>query len=151
MALTKQRQIFSDEYLADLNGTRAYKVAYPAVTKDSTAAAAANRLLKDEQVKAYIDEELERLKSARVADTQEILEHLTAAMRGEIKEEVVVVEGTGEGCSTAKVKEKQISEKDRLKAAELLGKRYSLFTDKVDLAGEMDLKVVVDYGDDEGS
>ena len=55
-------------------------------------------------------------------------------MRGEIKEEVVVTEGIGDSASEARIIEKQISAKDRLKAAELLGKRYSLFTEKLNVS-----------------
>lgn len=59
MALTKCRKIFADEYLIDLNGTRAYKAAYPNVKKDETAAAAAARLLKDVKVQEYIDKRMQ--------------------------------------------------------------------------------------------
>ena len=74
----------------------------------------------------------------------EVMEHLTAVMRGEVKEEVVVVEGAGEGYSEAKIIEKQIAERDRIKAAELLGKRYSMFTDKVDVNGVEGVVIVDD-------
>ena len=53
------------------------------------------------------------------------MQHLSAAVRGELNEDVVVVEGTGKGFSKAKVITKKIGEKDRLKAAELLLKRYA--------------------------
>jgi phage terminase small subunit len=56
-------------------------------------------------------------------------------MRGQSEAEVVVIEGTGDGCSEAKKMMKAPEEKERLKAAELLGKRYSLFSDKVNLEG----------------
>jgi phage terminase small subunit len=35
-----------------------------------------------------------------------------------------------------------------MKAAELLGKRYGLYTDKINEVVDMDLKITVDYGDD---
>ena len=73
--------------------------------------------------------------SELIADQNEVLRYLTAVMRGEETEEVVVVEGSGDGFSSARGVEKGIGAKDRIKAAELLGKRYSLFTDKVDLDG----------------
>ena len=144
MGLTNQQMLFITEYLIDMNATRAYKVAYPSVKKDSSAAAAAWRLLRVKKVEEYYNEQLEKIQSAKVADAQEVLEHLTAAMRGEIQEEVVVVEGSGEGCSDAKIVEKQVSEKDRLKAAELLGRRYSMFTDKVDVSGVEGVVIVND-------
>lgn len=142
MGMTEKQKRFADEYLIDLNGTRAYKVAYPNTKKDETAAANAARLIRNDKVKTYIDEQLEKIHNEKTADAQEVLEYLTAVMRNEQTEEVVVVEGTGDGCSEARVIKKDASIKDRVKAAELLGKRYSLFTDKMELAtGDIVLKI----------
>lgn len=142
MGMTEKQKRFADEYLIDLNGTRAYKVAYPSVKKDQVAATNAGRLLRNAEVKTYIDEQLEKMHNEKTADAQEVLEYLTAVMRNEQTEEVVVVEGTGDGCSEARTMEKDTSIKDRVKAAELLGKRYSLFTDKMELAtGDIVLKI----------
>ena len=69
---------------------------------------------------------------------------MTAVMRGETLSEVVVIEGEGEGVSKAKRIDKAPDEKDRLKAAELLGKRYGTFTEKVDVTGELRTVVVDD-------
>ena len=67
-------------------------------------------------------------------------------MRNEVKEEVVVVEGEGDGCSSARTIKKDMSAKDRNKAAELLGKRYRLFTDRI----EADVnQTVIFEGEDE--
>lgn len=55
-----------------------------------------------------------------------MLIHLTAALRGEIEEEVIVCEGVGEGVSKARTIKKHLSARDRLKAAELLMRRYGL-------------------------
>jgi len=52
-------------------------------------------------------------------------------MRGEEQEEFVVVESDGDGMSSARKMKKSIGAKERIKAAELSGKRYGLFTDKV--------------------
>lgn len=135
MALTPKQKIFADEYLIDLNATRAYKVAYPRVKKDSVAAQAGSRLLRNVKVAEFIGQELELMQSKRVADAQEVIEHLTAAMRGEINEAVVITEGVGDGCSKARIIQKQIGERDRLKAAELLAKRYGILTEKIQVAG----------------
>ncbi|MBS6559251.1 MAG: terminase small subunit [Clostridiales bacterium] len=144
MALTEKQKRFADEYLIDLNATRAYRAAYSSCKKDEVAAVNGSKLLRNTKVEKYINAELEKIQSAKIADAQEVMEHLTAAMRGEIQEEVVVVEGTGEGCSDARIIRKQISEKDRIKAAELLGKRYSLFTDKMDVSGVEGVVIVND-------
>ena len=137
--LTAKQMIFANEYLVDLNATRAYKKAYPNVKKDSVAASAAVRMLRNVKVKNYIDEQLKRIEDESIADAAEVMKYLTKVMRNELKEEVVVVEGEGEGCSSARIVKKDISAKDRNKAAELLGKRYRLFVDKI----ESDSKVNV--------
>lgn len=147
MGMTEKQKRFADEYLIDLNGTRAYKVAYPRVKSDAAASVNASRMLRIAKVKTYIDEQLEKMHNEKTADAQEVLEYLTAVMRNEQTEEVVVVEGTGDGCSEARTVEKDTSIKDRVKAAELLGKRYSLFTDKMELDADMALDITIDYGE----
>lgn len=64
------------------------------------------------------------------------------------KRALKVVEGIGDGRSKARKLEKTPSEKDRLKAAELIGKRYGLFTDKIETDVDMDLNITIDYGDE---
>ena len=124
--MTEKQKIFADEYIIDLNATRAYKTAYPSVKKDNVASAAASRMLGNVKVKAYIDEQLEKLKSERVADQQEVMEYLTAVMRGKKTEPLLVLDGEGK----QKVVDAIPPIQARTKAAELLGKRYRLFTDK---------------------
>lgn len=144
--ITDKQMIFANEYLIDLNATRAYKKAYPNVKKDSVAASAAVRMLRNVKVKEYIDEQLKKIEDESIANATEVMKYLTAIMRNELKEEVVVVEGEGEGCSSARIVKKDISAKDRNKAAELLGKRYRLFVDKV----EADVnQTVIFTGEDE--
>ena len=46
----------------------------------------------------------------------------------------------------ARVITKQLSAKDRIKAAELLGKRYALFTEKVDVEGNVGVTIIDDIG-----
>lgn len=87
------------------------------------------RLIANDSVKAYIDNRLEELKSERVADQQEVMEYLTAVMRGEHTEETL--RGIGEGAQT--IDDIDVSAKDRIKAAELLGKRYRMWIDKQDI------------------
>ena len=129
--MTEKQKRFADEYLIDCNATRAYKVAYPNVKKDETARKLGSRMMTNDDVKKYIDEQLEKIKSEKVADAQEVMEYLTSVLRGESLSEEIVVEGCGDGCSEARKVDKAPSEKDKLKAAELLGKRYGLYTDKM--------------------
>ena len=144
--MTDKQQIFADEYLKDLNGTRAYKVAYPSVKKDETARANASRLLTNANVKKYIDEQLEKMHNDRTADAQEVLEYLTAVMRGEHQEQTLIGEGMGE----QSIKNIDVGAKDRLKAAELLGKRHALFTDKTEMTVTEVPVFVDDLGDPDG-
>lgn len=147
--MTEKQKLFADEYLIDLNATRAYRAAYPSVKKDETARANASRMLTNANVKNYIDERLEEIHNEKTADAREVMEYLTAVLRGESTSEEIVVEGIGDGCSEARTMIKKPSEKDRLKAAELLGKRYALFTDKVDMDTDVSLNITIDYGDDD--
>ena len=124
--MTEKQKIFADEYIICLNATKAYRKAYPNVKKDEVASAAASRMLRNVNVKAYIDEQLEKLKSERVADQQEVMEYLTAVMRGKKTEPLLVLDGEGK----QKVVDAIPPIQARTKAAELLGKRYRLFTDK---------------------
>ena len=133
--LTDKQKKFIEEYLIDMNGTRAYRAAYPTVKNDETAGAAACRLLKNVKIKQAIEPILENMSSDRTATATEVMEYLTSVMRGESTAEVVVVEGLGDGCSEARRLKKSPDEKEKLKAAELLGKRYGLSKDKVEVSG----------------
>lgn len=147
--MTEKQKRFCDEYLIDCNATRAYKTVYKNVKSDETAKSAASRLLTNVNVKKYIDDRMEELHNEKTTDAQEVIEYLSAVLRGESTAQEIVVVGTGDGCSKAKTVEKAPSEKERLKAAELLGKRYALFTDKVDMDTDLDLNITIDYGEDE--
>ena len=143
--MTEKQKIFCDEYLKDLNATRSYKVAYPNVKKDEVAASAAARLLRNVNIQSYINKQLEEMHNERTADAKEVIEYLTSVLRSESESTEIVVEGTGEGCSEARSIKKKPSEKDRLKAAELLGKRYGLWKENV----AVDVKPIVLMGYDD--
>ena len=147
--MTEKQKRFCYEYLIDCNATRAYKAVYQNVKSDETAKSAASRLLTNVNVKKYIDDYMEELHNEKTADAQEVIEYLTSVLRGESTAQEIVVEGTGDGCSEARIMEKAPSEKEKLKAAELLGKRYALFTDKIETDVDMDLNITIDYGEDD--
>ncbi len=92
------------------------------------------KFFENEDVKEYIEERLKLLDEERIASSREVMRYLTSVMRGEQKEEVVVVEGGDNGACARNI-EKDISAKDRLKAAELLGKRFGIYTEKVKVDG----------------
>lgn len=123
----RQRK-FCDEYLIDCNATQA---AIRAGYSPKTARFIGQENLTKPYIKSYIDEQLERLHNEKTADAKEVIEYLTSVMRGKSEAEVVVVEGIGDGCSAAKTMMKAPDEKERLKAAELIGKRYGMFRDNV--------------------
>ena len=141
--LTEKQKRFADYYIETGNKTEAaVKAGY---SKKTARVIGQENLLKP-AIKNYIDEKLTEMSNNRIASANEVMELLTSAARGELEEEVVVVEGEGDGCSTARTIKKQIGAKDRLKAAELLGKRYRLFTDKLEVKGMVPVMIV---GEDE--
>lgn len=140
--LTLKQQRFADEYIISGNATQsAIKAGY----SKKYAATNTDKLLKNTNIKNYIDERLKELEDKAIAKQEEVLKYLTSVMRGESEEEVLY--GVGEGVQSTRHVE--VGAKDRIKAAELLGKRYRLFTDKVELDAEVDmeLSIKVDYGD----
>lgn len=141
--LTEKQKRFADYYIETGNATQA---AVKAGYSKKYANTNANKLLQNTTIKNYIDKKLEEMSSQRIASANEVMELLTSAARGELEEEVVVVENIGDYCSEAKVIKKQIGAKDRLKAAELLGKRYRLWTDKMEVKGMVPVMIV---GEDE--
>ena len=145
--MTEKQKLFADEYLIDCNATRAYKAVYRSIKSDEVARKAGSRLLTNVDVKKYITNRMEEIHNKKTADAQEVIEYLTSVLRGESSSTEIVVEGTGDGCSEARTIEKAPSEKERLKAAELLGKRYGLYTDKVDLDADAELHICIDYGE----
>lgn len=142
--LTEKQKRFIDYYVELGNATEAAKKA--GYSKNSAKQIGNENLTK---LDYFIKERLKELEDKRIAKADEVLKHLTAAMRGEIYEEVVVTENTGDYESEARIVKKQLSAKERIKAAELLGKRYSLFTDKVDIDGNVGVQIIDDISSDE--
>lgn len=144
MKLTEKQKAFCDYYIESLNATESYKKAYPNCKKDATARTNSSKLLTNANIKKYIDEQLQQMQSNRIADAAEILEYLTKGMRQELEEEVVVMVNKGEFTSEPQTVKKKISIKDSNKCAELLGKRYGLYTEKI----EADVNQVIFVGED---
>lgn len=137
--MNERQKRFCDEYLIDCNATQA---AIRAGYSEKTAYSQGQRMLKNVAVKTYIDEQLEQLHNEKTADAQEVLEYLTAVMRG--TSTAAVLSMCGDGCQ--EVIEKAPDEKERLKAAELIGKRFGMFKEKVDVGGT--IPVVISGGDE---
>ena len=128
--LSIKQKAFADYYIELGNATQA---AIKAGYSKKTANRIATENLSKPVIREYIDERLKQIEDTRIADASEVMKYLTSVLRGEQTEEVVVVEGMGDGISSASKIDKDISAKDRIKAAELLGKRYGIFTDKLSI------------------
>lgn len=144
--LTPKQKRFCDEYLISLNATQA---AIKAGYSRKTAGSIGDENLKKPEIKKYIETRLKEKEKELIADQNEVLEYLTLVMRGKSQSEEIIIEGCGKGISEARLINKHPDEKDRIKAAELLGKAHGAFSDKIDLNGDMELNIVVDYGDDD--
>lgn len=124
VAMNARQKRFCDEYLIDCNATQA---AIRAGYSPKTAKVTGAKMLTNANLKAYIDEQLERIHNEKTADAQEVLEYLTAVMRGQHTEQTLQLIGDG----VQKIADIDVSAKERLKAAELIGKRYGMFKDNV--------------------
>lgn len=138
--LNPKQQAFADYYI-EIGS--AYQAAIKAGYSENYAKGNVVKLLENVSVKSYIENRMQELQSERVASQQEILESLTAILRGEKKGTALVGMGLGE----QSVRQVQPTVGEKIRAAELLGKRYKLFTDKV----ETEITGAVQFIDDIGS
>lgn len=146
--MTEKQKIFADEYLIDLNATRAYRIAYPAVKKDETAAQAGSRLLRNVKVAKYISERIQD-RQQRTEITQDmVIKELAAiafsratdyaAVKGGTvcikdtdtltEDQIRAIAGIKEGANGIEVKLN-----DKEKALELLGRHLGMWNDKLDI------------------
>ncbi|NJJ38551.1 terminase small subunit [Paenibacillus apii] len=119
---------FADYYIETANGAESYKRAYPSCKSDATARTNASKLLTNPNIQNYIKERMEQKDKLRIASQDEVLSYLTQVMRGEVQDQL--------GFET--------SVRDRNNAAELLGKRYALWTEKKELTGNLGVTIVND-------
>ena len=139
--LTLKQKKFADEYIISGNATiAAIKAGYSEKTAGQTGA----ENLKKPYIKSYIEERLAELDSEKIADQEEILQYLTSVMRGEHREQTLI--GMGQGFQETTYID--VGSKDRIKAAELLGKRYSMWTDKQELT-QRTIEITVGEWDEE--
>ena len=155
--LTDRQRRFVDEYIIDLNATQA---AVRAGYSKKTARQCGAEILSKPYIREYINKRLDEIASTRIAKADEVLEALTRILRREEKESVVVTVKTRKSWYDEKGK-KQIMDieepkivdippklNDVNRAAELLGKRWGLYTEKVDMSGSVKLEVHINYGED---
>ncbi len=126
MGLNARQEAFCKQFVILGNASMAYiQAGYSA--KDANKRS--SKLRNQSKIIARIDELMKQKDAELIAKGDEILQYLTSVMRGESQSTVTVVEGVGDGESRARNLLKAPDEKERLRAAELIGKRYSLFTD----------------------
>ena len=125
--LTLKQQRFADEYIISGN---AYQAAIKAGYSENYAKNASMKMVENSgAVSSYINKRLKEIESDKIAKQEEVLQYLTSVMRGEHEEEVLY--GIGEGAQSTRHIE--VGAKERIKAAELLGKRYGTWTDKQEI------------------
>ena len=145
-SLTVKQRRFVDAYIETGNAAEA---ARRAGYKSRNADVMGRENLRKPTVRKVLEARLKEIEDNRIAKAKEVMEFLTSSMRGEIKEEVVVVEGVGDGCSAARIIEKQIGANDRIKAAVQLAKRYGLNKPE-DADGEAHITFKFERGGDDG-
>ncbi len=123
--LTPKQKAFADYYIETGNATEA---AIKAGYSKKTARVIGTENLTKPALKQYIDERLSKIEDERIAKGDEVLKYLTSVMRGEEKDQFGL----------------DASLQDRTRAAELLGKRYRLFTEKVEVEGKQQVQIVDD-------
>lgn len=153
--MTEKQKIFADEYLIDLNATRAYRVAYPSVKKEQTAASAAARMLRNVKVAEYIAERMEE-RQKRTEITQDmVLQELAAIAFARATDYVSVRDGMVQVKDTDQLSDSQIAAiagiketqngievklGSKEKTLELLGRHLGMWNDKINVEGQVEAK-----------
>lgn len=135
--MNARQKRFCDEYLVDCNATQA---AIRAGYSERTAYSVGNENLRKPELKSYIEEQLEKIHNEKTADAKEVLEYLTAVMRGEYKEQILILDGNG----AQRIGNIDVSARERLKVAELIGKRHGMFKENVNVDGVAQVVIVND-------
>lgn len=125
-----KQQRFVDEYIISGNATQA---AIKAGYSKRSAYSVGQENLRKPVIKAAIDKRNAEIESEKTADMTEVMEYLTYVMRGEQTESVATAKGIYDNVP--------VSAKDRIKAAELIGKRHGAWTDKKEISGNMNIDI----------
>lgn len=146
--MTDKQKIFADEYLIDLNATRAYRVAYPNVKKDETAAAAAARMLRNVKVAKYISDRMKERQERTEVTQDRVVQELAASAFAKATDYVEIRGGRVVIKDTSQLEDNQIRAiagikegangieiklNDKEKALELLGRHLGMWNDKLDI------------------
>lgn len=148
--LTPKQKKFCQEYLKDFNAARAYKTVYK-VKNDSTARTNGSRLLTNANISQYLSETMHQTKVNDILDINGVLDNLSQLAIGKPREKVfkrISYKGKKPKVEYDNVTTVTPEDQDQLKALELLGKYYKIFTDKVET--QTDITVNIDPGDYDG-
>ena len=148
--LTPKQKKFCQEYLKDFNGTRAYKTVYK-VKSDKVAGVNASKLLGNTRVSEYLSETMHQTKVNDILDINEVLDNLSHIAAGKPSQKIfkrVSYKGKKPKVEYDNVTTVTPEDQDQLKALELLGKYYKIFTDKVET--QTDITVNIDPDDYDG-
>ncbi|MCG2394859.1 terminase small subunit [Staphylococcus epidermidis] len=141
MKLKLKQQTFVDEYIRTGN---VYQSAIRAGYSQKYAKASSHKLLDNVGIKQAIDKRMAELKKKSIADQDEILQYLTSVLRGEVTDQELIPVQVGRGQMEVEELEKRSDTNARTKAAELLGKRYMMWTDKQ----QIETTATVQFNDD---
>lgn len=128
--MNERQKRFADEYIRTANK---YQSAVRAGYSEKYAKTNAHKLLENTSVKDYVEARFKELEKQSIAEQDEVLQYLTAVMRGEQEDEENIVVPKGDYVSDVEKHTKKADTAQRTKAAELLGKRYAIFTDKQEI------------------
>lgn len=161
--MTEKQKIFADEYLIDLNATRAYRKAYPNCKKDSSADAAARKLLGNTRIQKYISERMKERQKRTEVTQDRVIQELAAIAFAKVTDYAAVKGGSVEIRDTDALTDEQIRAisgikegkfgielklNDKEKALELLGRHLGMWNDKLDIktpAIDESIKEMEDY------
>ena len=132
--MTERQERFCQEYSKLGNATQS---AINAGYSERSAKQVGHRLLTNDDVKQRIRELQGEIKNQNIIDARKMQEVLTSIILQESEEEVIVVEGIGDGCSEGVKHKKKPSQSDRIKAINLLAKMQGV------LDNSMTLNVVI--------
>lgn len=143
--MNERQKRFADEYIRTAN---AYQSAIRAGYSDMYAKNNSHKLLENKGIKAYVEARFKELEKQTIAQQDEVLQYLTAVMRGEQEDEENIVVNKGDFISDVEKHTKKADTAQRTKAAELLGKRYAIFTDKQEITQRNIELNIGEYDDD---
>ena len=138
----KRHEKFCHEYIKDMNATQAaIRTGY----SKKTAKMQGSRLMTNDDIRLRVAELRDAYLDENIMTAKQVEYELTRIALGLSTEKTVVIEGQGDGWSTARIMDKPPDEKSRLKALELMAKRHRI------LSGDttIDIKPVIIMGGDE--